>query len=68
MNGCQINERIINMAKVIVEGRGTFEIKNDRLLELLEWLASNQAVAMQEQNTVQEVKDNKYTGRTLLTD
>ena len=68
MNGLQTKERIVNMAKVIVEGRGTFEIKNDRLLELLEWLASNQAVAMQEQNTVQEVKDNKYTGRTLLND
>lgn len=54
------------MAKVTVEGRGTFEITNESIAELLGWLSNNQAVAIQENNTVQEVKDNEFTGRTLI--
>ena len=56
------------MAKVKVEGRGEFEINNEMLGELLAWLSANQAVAIQEQNTVREVKNNEFTGRTLLSD
>jgi len=54
------------MAKVIIEGRGTFEINNDRVLDLLRWLSKNQGIAIREENTVREVKDNTYTGRELL--
>lgn len=54
------------MAKVTVEGRGVFEITNEKLTELLNWLSTNQAVAIRENNTVREVKDNEFTGRTLL--
>ena len=54
------------MAKVIVEGRGTFDISNDKLMELLAWLSSNHAVEIRENNTVREVKNNEFTGRTLL--
>jgi len=54
------------MAKVTVEGRGVFEITNEKLTELLGWLANNQAVAIRENNTVREVKNNEFTGRELI--
>ena len=54
------------MAKVKVEGRGEYEIRNEKLGELLAWLASNRAVEIREQNTVHEVKDNEFTGRQLI--
>ena len=54
------------MAKVKVEGSGEFEINNEKIAELLSWLSANQAVAIREQNTVREVKDNEFTGRELL--
>ena len=54
------------MAKVTVEGRGEYEITNERIGELLAWLSKNQAVAIRENNTVHEVKDNEFTGRTLI--
>ena len=49
------------MAKVNVEGRGEFEINNEKIAELLGWLSANQAVAIREENTVREVKDNSFT-------
>ena len=54
------------MAKVHVEGRGEFEINNEKLGELLMWLASNRAVAIRENNTVREVRNNEFTGRELI--
>ena len=54
------------MAKVNVEGRGVFEINNEKIVDLLNWLSKNQAVAIQENNIVQEVQNNTFTGRTLL--
>ena len=54
------------MAKVHVEGRGEFEINNEKISELLAWLARNQAIAIHENNTVREVKNNEFTGRTLI--
>ena len=54
------------MAKVKVEGRGEFEIDNEKIMELLTWLANNQAVAIRENNAVREVKNNEFTGRELL--
>tara|TARA_R110000824_G_scaffold8429_8_gene38207 strand:- start:1351 stop:1527 length:177 start_codon:yes stop_codon:yes gene_type:complete len=56
----------MKMAKVTVEGRGMFEISNEKIAELLSWLATNQGVAIRENNTVKEVSDNKFTGRELL--
>jgi hypothetical protein len=52
--------------KVTVEGSGTFEVNAEKIGELLGWLSNNLAVAIQENNTVREVKDNEFTGRTLL--
>lgn len=52
--------------KVTVEGRGTFQVSREKIAELLAWLSANQAVAVHEQNTVREVKDNEFTGRELL--
>ena len=54
------------MAKVTVEGSGVFEINNEKISELLTWLSRNQGVAIQENNKVQEVKNNQFTGRTLI--
>lgn len=54
------------MVKVTVEGNGTFEIDNEKIVELLTWLSNNQAVAIREHGTIREVKDNKFTGRELL--
>jgi hypothetical protein len=54
------------MAKVTVEGRGMFEISNEKIAELLNWLASNQGIAIRENNTVKEVSGNEFTGRELL--
>lgn len=53
--------------KVTVDGNGTFEIDTLKIGELLSWLSANQAVAIRENNTVREVKDNKFTGRELIT-
>jgi len=54
------------MAKVKVEGRGEFEIRNEKLGELLSWLSMNQAVEIRENNSVHEVRNNQFTGRTLI--
>lgn len=54
------------MAKVVVQGHGEFEINNDKVGELIGWLSSNLAVEIRENNTVREVKDNQFTGRTLI--
>ena len=52
--------------KVTVEGNGTFQIDVSKVGELLGWLSSNQAVAIHEDNKIQEVKDNAFTGRELI--
>lgn len=52
--------------KVNVEGYGTFEINAEAIGELMAWLSRNQAVAIRQDNVVREVKDNQFTGRTLL--
>jgi len=56
------------MAKVTVEGCGSFEINNEKVCELLAWLTRNQAVAIPNCNTVQEVNNNAFTGRVLIND
>ena len=54
------------MVKVKIEGFGTYEIEPLRVNELLRWLSAHQAVGIIEKNTVQEVRDNQFTGRTLI--
>jgi len=54
--------------KVNVEGYGTFEINADSIGELMSWLARNRAVAIRQDNVVREVKDNQFTGRTLISE
>lgn len=54
--------------KVNVEGYGTFEINGESVGELMGWLSRNQAVAIRQDNVVREVKDNQFTGRTLIND
>ena len=52
--------------KVIIEGFGKFEVSVDHVNELMAWLSNKQAISIRENNTVQEVKDNKFTGRSLI--
>jgi len=54
--------------KVNVEGNGVFQIDIAKVGELLGWLSANQAVSIQEDNKIQEVKNNEFTGRTLIND
>lgn len=54
--------------KVNVEGYGTFEINGEAVGELMTWLSRNQAVAIRQDNVVREVKDNNFTGRTLISE
>ena len=54
--------------KVNVEGYGTFEINADSIGELMSWLSRNKAVAIRQDNVVREVKDNEFTGRTLISE
>lgn len=54
--------------KVNVEGYGTFEINADSIGELMSWLARNRAVEIKQDNVVREVKDNQFTGRTLISE
>lgn len=54
--------------KVNVEGYGTFEINGEAVGELMAWLSRNQAVAIRQDNVVREVKDNNFTGRTLISE
>jgi hypothetical protein len=54
------------MIKVTIEGFGTYQIEPLKVNELLRWLSSHQAVNIQENNTVREVKDNAFTGRVLV--
>jgi len=54
------------MVKVNVDGYGTFQIPPHKVQELIGWLSGANAVKIQENNTVQEIKDEQYTGRVLL--
>lgn len=55
--------------KINVEGYGIFEIDNDKINELLNWLSANSGVLINPKNQiVKEIKDNKFTGRTLITE
>lgn len=52
--------------RVNVEGNGTFDINIEFVPELLRWLSSKQAVSVNENNTVREIKNNQFTGRQLI--
>ena len=55
--------------KVTIDGYGSFEIESDKIDELLGWLSLNSGVSIKSKNQiVREVKDNKFTGRTLITE
>ena len=54
--------------KVQVEGVGSFDIRHDKLPELLSFLSSIESVRIHEENKIREVKDNAFTGRELITD
>lgn len=53
---------------VLVEGFGKYQIEHEKVSELLDWLTRNQGVKINEKNTIQEVENNKFTGRELLTE
>jgi len=53
--------------KVIVDGYGEFQIENDKIGELINWLSKNEAIKVKSQ-PVREVVDNNFTGRTLITE
>ena len=50
---------------VAVTGYGSFQIDNDKISELIGWLNANKAVYVTP-GTVKEVKNEAYTGRTLI--
>ena len=52
--------------KVTVEGYGTYQINIEKAGELVSWLSRNQAVSTPENNTIREITNNQFTGRTLL--
>jgi len=52
--------------KVTVEGYGTYQINIEKTGELVSWLSRNQAVSIPENNTIREITNNQFTGRTLL--
>jgi len=54
--------------KVNVEGYGTFEINIEMVGELMNWLSRNQAVSIRNDNQIREVKDNSFTGRSLISE
>jgi len=54
------------MIRVKIEGVGSFQIEPHKVAELMQWLNSNNAVKIYENNTVQEVRNNQFTGRTLV--
>ena len=54
------------MIRVKVEGAGEYQIPEDRVNQLVQWLSQNNGVHIMEKNTVREVNDNQFTGRVLL--
>jgi hypothetical protein len=56
----------MQQVKVIIEGFGKFEVSIDYVNELMAWLSNKQAISLRENNKVQEVKNNQFTGRQLI--
>ena len=56
------------MVKVIIQGCGEFEIANERVSELLNWLAANRVVQTQQQSVtgVYEQQNVRYPGQQLI--
>ena len=52
--------------KITVEGHGVFDINEEQLPQLLQFLSNAQGVRVQESNTVLERTDDGFTGRQLL--
>lgn len=55
-----------NYVKVKVEGYGEFQIPLENINELMGWLSSKRAISIKQDNIVREVKDNQFTGRSLI--
>ena len=53
--------------RITVEGHGIFEINEEQLPQLLQFLTRAQGVKVQESNIVHERNDDGFTGRQLLT-
>jgi hypothetical protein len=56
------------MTKIIVSNVGEYHIPNDKVQELLVWLAKQQAVQTNSlvNRSVHEVQDIKYPGQSLI--
>lgn len=52
--------------KVNVEGYGVYDINEESLPALLQFLSNASGVRVQESNTVRERTDDGFTGRELL--
>jgi hypothetical protein len=50
------------MITISIQGVGNFEIPNEKLQELLNWLAINRSVKIQNENNY----DIKYNGKELI--
>lgn len=52
--------------RVTIEGYGTFQIDQDYINELVAFLSTKQAISLRQKNAVNEIIDNKFTGRQLI--
>ena len=54
------------MVMINVENVGNFDVRSDKVHELIEWLNRNQAAKVESVDPTKEKKHGEYTGRTLI--
>ena len=54
------------MAVVTIEGVGVFDVRQDKVGELMQWLNNNQAAKVESVDPTKEKVDGEFTGRTLI--
>lgn len=54
------------MAKVHIENVGDFDVRSDKVNELIAWLNNNQAAKIESVDPTKEIQGGMFTGRTLI--
>lgn len=53
--------------RILIENCGEFHIPQDKLLELINWLNSNQAIRTQsKEEQIKEIINNQFNGKELI--